>query len=347
MNSRAMSEPRFSPAPAQAATPVAPSMVPPRGIDLALSSALRGSDPSNTIFIVLDGIHPPEGQRGPLMPRFDGAFTDGQLAALLGCLRAHYSQQAAWDNLETYSRYPAQQGAVMITITVNGQLHQLDVDPATPLLYVPGQRPQAQRREIRLRPRAMHGPCTVIVDGEAVFSCLTPVVALQGRTIDTVEGLGSEQNSSPLQRAFVDEQAAQCGYCSHSMQDSGTAIMNAAAQVRQILIAVAGLQLPPERLMAGEGAVIIDDGRRLGYGELVSGQILHLRAEPRSDLLDPDHYRLVGKPVPRVDIPSKVTGGAAYVQDLRLPDMAHGRVVWPPSYGSKPIRRRSRSCLVP
>jgi mono/diheme cytochrome c family protein len=78
-----------------------PSMVPPRGIDLALSSALSGPDPSNTIIIVLDGIQTPEGQRGPLMPRFDGAFTDGQLAAMLGYLRAHYSQQAAWDNLET------------------------------------------------------------------------------------------------------------------------------------------------------------------------------------------------------------------------------------------------------
>jgi CO/xanthine dehydrogenase Mo-binding subunit len=52
-------------------------------------------------------------------------------------------------------------------------------------------------------------------------------------------------------------------------------------------------------------------------------------------LLDPKHYRLVGKPVPRVDIPGKVTGGEAYVQDLRLPDMVHGRVVWPPSYGAK------------
>ena len=53
----------------------------------------------------------------------------------------------------------------------------------------------------------------MIVDGEAVFSCLTPVVALEGRTINTIEGLGSEQNPGPLQRAFIEEQAAQCGYC--------------------------------------------------------------------------------------------------------------------------------------
>ena len=57
-----------------------PSMVPPRGIDLALSSALSGPDPSNAIIIVLDGIQTPEGQRGPLMSRFDSAFVDRQLA---------------------------------------------------------------------------------------------------------------------------------------------------------------------------------------------------------------------------------------------------------------------------
>jgi mono/diheme cytochrome c family protein len=76
-----------------------PSMAPPRGIDLALSSALKIADPSNAIFIILDGVHPPEGQRGPLMPRFDSAFTDGQMAALLGYLRARYGDQPAWDNL--------------------------------------------------------------------------------------------------------------------------------------------------------------------------------------------------------------------------------------------------------
>jgi CO/xanthine dehydrogenase Mo-binding subunit len=124
---------------------------------------------------------------------------------------------------------------------------------------------------------------------------------------------------------------------SHSMQDSGAAIMNAAAQVRAILIAQAAarLQFPADRLRAEGGAVIADDGRRLGYGELVADQMLHVRANPHSDVLDPKGYRLVGKPVPRVDIPAKVTGGEAYVQDLRLPDMVHGRVVWPPSYGAK------------
>jgi nicotinate dehydrogenase subunit A len=100
----------------------------------------------------------------------------------------------------------------MITITVNGQPHQLDVDPATPLLYV-------LRNDLKLNGAKFGcglgqcGACTVIVDGEAVFSCLIPVVALEGRTINTVEGLGTEESPGPLQRAFIEEQAAQCGYC--------------------------------------------------------------------------------------------------------------------------------------
>src|SRR5207249_10485624 len=57
------------------------------------------------------------------------------------------------------------------------------------------------------------GACTVMVDGEAVFSCVTPISVLRGRKIKTVEGLGTTSKLSPLQRAFIDEQAAQCGYC--------------------------------------------------------------------------------------------------------------------------------------
>ncbi len=124
---------------------------------------------------------------------------------------------------------------------------------------------------------------------------------------------------------------------SHSMQDSGTAIRNAAAQARTLLIGAAAalLQLPPERLHAKDGTVFADDGRRLRYGELVGNQLLHVSAEPQSNLIEPSRHRLVGKPVPRVDLPAKLTGGAAFVQDLRLPNLVHGRVVLPPSYGAR------------
>ena len=124
---------------------------------------------------------------------------------------------------------------------------------------------------------------------------------------------------------------------SHSMQDSGTAIQNAAAQVRALLIAEAArrLDLPAENLHTENGAVIAPDGRRLGYGELVAGDMLHVQAQPTSKLKDPATFKVMGQPVPRVDIPAKVTGGAAYVQDMRLPGMVHARVVRPPSYGAQ------------
>jgi CO/xanthine dehydrogenase Mo-binding subunit len=124
---------------------------------------------------------------------------------------------------------------------------------------------------------------------------------------------------------------------SHSMQDSGTAIRNAAAQARALLIAKAAtvLQLPASRLAAKDGAVVAADGRRLGYGELIGDDLLHVRAAPQSQLIAADKRRLVGKDVARVDLPAKVAGGAAFVHDLRLPNMAHGRVVLPPSYGAR------------
>ena len=124
---------------------------------------------------------------------------------------------------------------------------------------------------------------------------------------------------------------------SRSMQDSGTAIQNAAAQVRELLVAEAAkrLDVPAENLRTENGAVISPDGRRLSYGELVAADMLHVQAQPKSRLRDPATLKVMGQPVPRVDIPAKVTGGAAYVQDVRLPGMVHARVVRPPSYGAQ------------
>ena len=100
----------------------------------------------------------------------------------------------------------------MITLNVNGREYAVDADPTTPLLYV-------LRGDLALNGAKFGcglgqcGACTVLIDGEAVYSCVTPIAALAGRRIRTVEGLGTVTNPSPLQQAFIDEQAAQCGYC--------------------------------------------------------------------------------------------------------------------------------------
>jgi CO/xanthine dehydrogenase Mo-binding subunit len=124
---------------------------------------------------------------------------------------------------------------------------------------------------------------------------------------------------------------------SQSMQNSGTAILNAAAQVRAILVTEAAqrLDLPDENLRTENGAVIAPDGRRLAYDDLVGADMLHVQAQPKSKLKDPSTFKVMGKPISRVDIPAKVTGGAAYVQDMRLPGMVHARIVRPPSYGAQ------------
>ncbi len=121
---------------------------------------------------------------------------------------------------------------------------------------------------------------------------------------------------------------------SQSMQYSGTAVQNAAAQVRELLLAEAAkrFNLPVENLKTQNGAVIAPDGQRVSYGDLVADNMLHVQAQPKSKLKNPATYSVMGQPVPRVDIPAKVTGGAAYVQDMRLPGMVHARVVRPPSY---------------
>ena len=124
---------------------------------------------------------------------------------------------------------------------------------------------------------------------------------------------------------------------SNSMKDSGTAIRSAAADLRELLIerASAKLDVPPERLHAQDGNVIADDGRRIGFGDLAAQGYAEVRAKPNAKLKDPRSYTIVGRRLARVDIPAKVTGGIAYVQDLRPPGMLHARVVCPPSHRAR------------
>ena len=99
-----------------------------------------------------------------------------------------------------------------INLTVNGHARTVDVDPATPLLYVLSD-------DLQLRgPKfgcglGQCGACTVLVRGRTVRSCITQVGAMQGAEVTTLEGLGSIDRPHPLQQAFIDEQAAQCGFC--------------------------------------------------------------------------------------------------------------------------------------
>ena len=124
-------------------------------------------------------------------------------------------------------------------LDVNGQVHDIASEPDTPLLYV-------LRDELNLNGAkygcglGQCGACAVLADGEAIFSCVTPVSALGARRITTLEGLGTAAKPGPVQRAFIEEQAAQCGFCIPGMIVRAEALLRAhpdptEAQIRTAL----------------------------------------------------------------------------------------------------------------
>ncbi len=112
-----------------------------------------------------------------------------------------------------------------ISLTVNGRTHVVTAEDETPLLYV-------LRNEVGCKGvrygcgLGQCGTCTVIIDGKPVQSCDVPVSAVAGQSITTIEGIGNEAHPHPLQRAFVEEQAAQCGYCATGIIMSAKALLD-------------------------------------------------------------------------------------------------------------------------
>src|SRR5882724_5523685 len=124
---------------------------------------------------------------------------------------------------------------------------------------------------------------------------------------------------------------------SQSIENSGTALRLAGAEVRAMLVDLAAWKLGvgADTLTVSDGVVSTRDGRSVSYGELAGEANLKREATAEVAPKPPDQHKIVGKPIQRLDIPAKVTGGAAFVQDIRLPGMLHGRVVRPPHYGAK------------
>jgi nicotinate dehydrogenase subunit A len=112
-----------------------------------------------------------------------------------------------------------------ITINVNGFDRSVEADGHCPLLYV-------LRNDLELNnPRfgcglAQCGACTVIVDGQAIRSCIAPVNSMEGKKITTLDGLGTPEHVDPVQQAFIDEQAFQCGYCLNGWVMSTKALLS-------------------------------------------------------------------------------------------------------------------------
>jgi len=126
-------------------------------------------------------------------------------------------------------------------LKVNGAERRANVEPDTPLLYI-------LRNDLELSgPRfgcglSQCGACTVLIDGKPTRSCVTPVVSVGAKSVTTLEGLGTKDKPHPLQKAFIEEQAAQCGYCGNGMIMTAKALLDKTpkpteAQIRKALAA--------------------------------------------------------------------------------------------------------------
>jgi nicotinate dehydrogenase subunit A len=128
-----------------------------------------------------------------------------------------------------------------IEFTLNGKSIQVDVDPGTSLL-------EALRNDLELNgPKfgcglAQCGACAVIMDGSSIRTCVTPVSAVSGREVTTLEGLGDERDPHPLQSAFIEEQAIQCGYCASGVITTAAAFLaeNVSPSRSEIVTALSG-----------------------------------------------------------------------------------------------------------
>jgi nicotinate dehydrogenase subunit B len=165
--------------------------------------------------------------------------------------------------------------------------------------------------------------------GQGITTALTQIAAEElDLPLARVRVLTTDTSRSPNEGVTSGGQSIEYG---------GTALRLASAEVRGILLDLAAKRLgvATDTLTVVDGTIRSADGRKVGYGELAAEVDLHREATAKIAPKPPAAHKIVGKSIPRFDIPNKVTGGVAYVQDMRLPGMVHGRIVRPPRPGSK------------
>jgi aldehyde oxidoreductase len=202
--------------------------------------------------------------------------------------------------------------ALHIAFTLNDRPVRLAVDPGRTLLDVLREDLDLTGSKQACDREGECGACTVLLDGEAVRSCLVPIGRVAGRQVLTIEGLGSPEHLHPLQQAFVDRGAAQCGYCTPGM------ILAAAALLAR--------RPNPTREEIGE-ALEGNLCRCTGYVrivEAVEAAAATLRGEPPPPIEGGD---AVGGCQVRVDAVDKVTGAARFAEDLKMPGLIHAALV--------------------
>ncbi|MBN1659621.1 MAG: molybdopterin-dependent oxidoreductase [Anaerolineae bacterium] len=209
-------------------------------------------------------------------------------------------------------------GLVEVTFTLNGREVTVAVEPSRTLLYVLREVLDLTGTKQGCDGEGECGACTILLDGQAVRSCLTPIAKVAGRQVVTVEGLGEPGSLHALQQAFIDHGAVQCGYCTPGMLLSAAALLarEPAPSAAQIVEALAGNLC-----------------RCTGYLKIVQA-VQAAAAEMRGDLRpgpsDGPDTRPIGGSEVRVDAVDKVTGRARYAEDIKMPGMAYAALVRSP-----------------
>ncbi|HSR29626.1 MAG TPA: molybdopterin cofactor-binding domain-containing protein [Anaerolineae bacterium] len=209
-----------------------------------------------------------------------------------------------------------------ITFLLNGHQQTVRVEPGLTLLHVLRENLDLTGTKQACDCEGECGACTVLLDGQAVRSCLLPIEKIAGRAIVTIEGLGTPEHLHPVQQAFIDCDAVQCGYCTPGM----------------ILSAVALLSQEPNP--SREQIVGAMDGnlcRCTGYIRIVEA-VKAAAAVLRRAVPSPSHpqteeaagKRLIGGSQKRVDAIDKVTGIARYAEDIKMPGLLHAALVRSP-----------------
>jgi selenium-dependent xanthine dehydrogenase len=194
---------------------------------------------------------------------------------------------------------------------VNGLYREIDVGPRDMLLDV-------LRDELRLTgtKNGCHhnacGACTVIVDGEAVKSCVYPITRVEGKRVETIEGLATEGRLHPLQQAFIDTGAVQCGFCTPGMIMAAKALLD---------------ENPRPTREAIVDALRGNLCRCTGYAKIIAAVEQAAGLSSEAQRFYESNLKVVGHATPRPDAHDKVTGKATYAADLYFEGMLHAKVL--------------------
>ncbi len=214
-----------------------------------------------------------------------------------------------------------------VSFVLNGKPVNVNVDPALSLLDVVRDILRLTGTKQGCDREGECGACTVLLNGTPIRSCMTPIGKVAGKSVLTIEGLGAPGNLHPLQTAFIETGAVQCGYCTPGMLLTSKALLDREPNPTRAQI-----------IAALEGNIC----RCTGYAKIISAVELaaaRMRGDDTAEMNFDDcpqsHHPIVGKDSKRAESVEKVTGRTRYVEDMTLPGMLHAQVFRSPHHHAR------------